>query len=255
MAVAGVLPGVRRDLVGLADAAGGEDDRRGLDGHEAAGLAPVAEDAGDPAAVPVVLLEQLGDRALHEHVDADLDRALLEGPDHLQAGAVADVGEAGVAVAAEVALADEPVLGAVEQGAPVLELEDPLGRLLGVQLGHPPVVEHLPATHGVAEVHLPVVLGPAVAHGRGDAALGHHGVRLAEQGLADDRGLGAGLVGGDGRAQAGPARAHDHDVVGVPLDPTLGVVGHLVAGHLVPSRFRAGHQKNLTSSIAPVESR
>jgi len=27
-----------------------------------------------------------------------------------------------------------------------------------VHLGHPPVVEHLAAAHGVAEVHLPVVL-------------------------------------------------------------------------------------------------
>ncbi len=53
-------------------------------------------------AVPV--LEQLGDRALHEHVDAEGHGALLEGPDHLQAGAVTDVSEAGVAVAAEVAL-------------------------------------------------------------------------------------------------------------------------------------------------------
>ena len=106
------------------------------------------------------VLEQLGDRALHEHVDAERDRALLEGADHLQAGAVADVGEPGVAVAAEVALGDQAVVGAVEQRAPLLELDDPLGRLLGVQLGHPPVVEHLPAAHGVAEVHLPVVLGP-----------------------------------------------------------------------------------------------
>ena len=83
---------------------------------------------------------------------------------------------------------DQAVLGAVEQRAPGLELPDPLRRLLGVQLGHPPVVEELAAAHGVAEVHLPVVLGVDVAHRRGDAALGHHRVRLAEQRLADDRG-------------------------------------------------------------------
>ena len=106
---------------------------------------------------------------------------MLEGADHLQAGAVADVGEPGVAVAAEVALADQPVRRPVEERAPVLELHDPLGRLLGVELRHPPVVEHLPAAHGVAEVHLPVVLGVEVAHRRGRATLGHHRVRLAEQ--------------------------------------------------------------------------
>ena len=59
---------------------------------------------------------------------------LLQGADHLQAGAVADVGEPGVAVAAEVALGDQAVLGAVEQCAPLLELPNPVGRLLRVQL-------------------------------------------------------------------------------------------------------------------------
>ena len=65
VAVAGVLPGVRGDLEGLADAAGGEDDRRRLEDDEPAGLAPVAEGAGDRVAV----LEQLGDRALDEDLD------------------------------------------------------------------------------------------------------------------------------------------------------------------------------------------
>ena len=183
------------------------------------------------------------------------DGALLQGADHLQAGAVADVGETGVLVAAEVALADQAVVGAVEERAPVLELHHPLGRLLGVQLGHPPVVEHLPATHGVAEVHLPVVLGPAVAHGRGDAALGHHGVRLAEQRLADDRGLRAGVVGGDGRAQAGATGTDHHDVVLVSLHAALGGTGHLVARHgvTVTGTGRA-HQKNLTSLITSAAS-
>ena len=197
------------------------------------------------------VLEQLGDRALHEHVDAERDGALLQGPDHLQAGAVADVGEAGVLVAAEVALRDQPVVGAVEQGAPVLQLHDPLGSLLGVQLGHPPVVEHLPATHGVAEVHLPVVLGVDVAHGGRDAALGHHRVRLAQQGLADDGGARTGVVGRDRGPQPGPAGADHDDVVAVPLHAPGLAAGHLVAGHRVAST----HQKNLGSSKTLVASR
>ena len=216
-------------------AAGGQDDRRRLDGDEPAGLAPVAE--APRRSDRLAVQQQLGDGALHEHVDADLDAALLQGADHLQTGAVADVGQARVAVPAEVALADQPVLGAVEDRAPLLELDHPLGRLLGVELGHPPVVEDLAAAHGVAEVDLPVVLGRPVAHGGGDAALGHHGVRLAEQRLADDRGLRAGLVGGDRRTQPRAAGADDDDVVGVPLHPALGVVGHLVAGHRVAGRW------------------
>src|SRR3712207_8498128 len=55
-----------------------------------------------------------------------------------------------------------------------------------VQLGHAPVVEHLAAAHGVPEVHPPVVLGIQVRHRRGDAALRHHCVRLAEQRLRSE---------------------------------------------------------------------
>ena len=151
------------------------------------------------------------------------DDLLLHRADQLEAGAVADVREARVLVAAEVALADPAVLGAVEQRAVGLELPDAVGRLLGVQLGHPPVVEELAAAHRVAEVHLPVVVAVDVAHRGGAAALGHDRVRLAEQRLADDRDLQAGLVRGDRGAQAGPAGADDQDVVAVLLD----LFGHL----------------------------
>ena len=191
--VAGVLPRVRRHLVRLADAAGGQHHRRRLEQDEVAALAPVAERAGDRVAV----LDQVGDRAFVEDLDPGLvvaelglvlllqrDDLLLQGADDLQAGAVADVGQPRVGVAAEVALADPAVLGAVEQRAVGLQLPHPVRRLLGVQFGHPPVVEELAAAHGVAEVDLPVVLGVGVAHRRGAAALGHHGVRLAEQRLA-----------------------------------------------------------------------
>ena len=47
VAVAGVLPGVRRHLERLADAAGGQHHRGRLEQDELAGLAPVAERAGD----------------------------------------------------------------------------------------------------------------------------------------------------------------------------------------------------------------
>src|SRR6266508_3868860 len=135
---------------------------------------------------------------------------------------VADVRQPGVAVPAEVALEDAAVGGAVEQRAPLLELQHPVGCLLRVELGHAPVVEHLAAAHGVAEVDAPVVLRVDVAQRRGHAALRHDRVGLAEQGLADDRRPGAAGRRLDRGPQAGPAGADDDDVVLVDL-----LFGHL----------------------------
>ena len=181
VAVAGVFPAVARDLVGAADAAGRQHDRLRAEHLEAAALALVAERAGDAVAV----LEQRDDRALHVHVDALMDAVILQRADHLEAGAVADVGEPRIAVAAEVALEDAAVLGAIEDRAPRLELADAVGRFLRVQLRHAPVVDVLAAAHRVGEVDLPVVAVVDVGQRRGDAAFGHHRVRLAEQRLAD----------------------------------------------------------------------
>ncbi len=137
-------------------------------------------------------------------------------------------------MAAEVPLGHPAVLGPVEQGAPALELVDPFRCLLGVELGHPPVVQHLAAAHRVAEVDLPVVLRVDVAHRRGHAALGHHRVGLAEQRLADEGHPQPALLGLDRRPQPGAAGAdHDH-VVLVRL-----VLGHLFSGSSRPRRLAA----------------
>ena len=195
---------------------------------------------------PLGSLEQVGDRHLGEDLEPALgvaglalvvllegDDLLLHGADQLEPGAVADVGEARVLVAAEVALADPAVRRAVEEGAVRLELPHPVGSLLGVQLGHPPRVEELAAAHRVAEVDLPAVVAVDVAHARRDAALGHDGVRLAEEGLADDGRAQSRLAGGDRGAQARAAGPDDEDVV---------VVGLEVGGHQL---------KNLRSVRAP----
>jgi hypothetical protein len=87
-----------------------------------------------------------------------------------------------------------------------------------VQLGHPEVVQELPAAHGVAEVDHPVVAGVDVAHRGGRPTLGHHRVRLAEQRLGDDRDALSGEPRLDGGAQAGAAGADDDDVVMVSFD-------------------------------------
>ena len=117
-----------------------------------------------------------------------------------------------VAVATKVALEDLAVLGAVKERTPLLEFENALGCLLGVQLGHAVVIEVLTAAHGVAKVHHPIVLGVDVTHGGGYAAFGHDRVGLAEQRLGDDADVEAALLGLDGRAQSGATGADDDDV-------------------------------------------
>ena len=151
-------------------------------------------------------------------VDARVDAVILQRADHLEAGAIADVGEARVAMAAEIALEDPPVLGAIEHGAPGLELADAIGRFPGVQLGHAPVVDVLAAAHRVGEVHLPVVAVVDVAERRRHAALGHDRVGLAEQRLADQPDLHAGGRRFDGRAEPRAAGADHQNVVRVSFE-------------------------------------
>ncbi len=147
-----------------------------------------------------------------------VDAVVLQRADHFQAGAVADVGEARIAMAAEVALEDAAVGGAVEDGAPGFQLADAGRRFLGVELGHAPVVDVLAAAHGVGEVDLPVVALIDVGQRRRDAAFGHDGVGLAEQRFADEPDGDAGRRGFDGGAQAGAAGADDQDIVFVGFD-------------------------------------
>ena len=225
--VAGVLPGIGGHLERLADPAGGQHHRGRLEHDEPAALAPVAERPGDG----VLVFEQLGDRAFGEHLDPRLivaelgvilllqrDDLLLHGADQLQAGAVTDVRQPRVGVPAEVALADLPVFGAIEQRAVGLQLPDAIRRLLGVQFGHPPVVQELPTPFGVAKVGLPIVLGVGVTHRRRGTALGHHGVSFAEQGFAHHRDSQTPFARLDDRTQPRAAGTdHDH-VVGVPFD-------------------------------------
>ena len=217
VAVAGVFPAVARDLVGAADAAGRQHDGFRAKQLEAPALALVSERADDAVAV----LEQRDDRALHVHVDALMDAVILERADHLQAGAVADVGQPRIAVAAEVALEDASVLRAIEHRAPGLELADAVGRFLRVQLRHAPVVHVLAAAHGVGEMDLPVVAVVDVGQRGGDAALRHHRVRLAQERFADEADRDAGGGGLDGRPEPRAACADDEDVVFVRL-----VFGH-----------------------------
>ena len=162
-----------------------------------------------------------------------MDPVILQRADHLEAGPVSHMGQPGVLVTAEVALQDAAVLGAVEERTPRLQLAHPIGRLPGVELGHARVIQILASAHGVGEVDAPVVAIVDVAHGGGDPALGHDGVRLPEQRLADQRHRNAGASRFDGGAQPCPAGT-DHE-------------------HVVLVRLVLRHQKILQSVQMPIE--
>ena len=120
-----------------------------------------------------------------------VDAVILQGADHFETGAVADVRQARIAVAAEVALQNAAVLGAIEQRAPGFQFAHAVGRFLGVQFGHAPVIQILAAAHGVGEVDAPVIAVVHIGQRGRHAAFGHHGVGFAEQRLADHADLDA----------------------------------------------------------------
>jgi len=121
--------------------------------------------------------------------------------------------EAAEGVAAEGTLQDLPVLGAIEERSPLLELAHAFGSFLRVQLRHAPVVEQLAAAHGVAKMSAPVVGGVDVGHRRCDSAFRHDGVRFAEERFANHSHLRALRQGSEGRSQTSAAGADDQDIV------------------------------------------
>src|ERR1035437_3638021 len=86
--VARAFPGIGRDPVGAAEAAGGQHHRLRFENFEPSPLAVVAERAHDTVAV----LEQRDNRPFHVDGDALMNAVILQGADQFQAGAVADVG-------------------------------------------------------------------------------------------------------------------------------------------------------------------
>jgi hypothetical protein len=148
-----VFPTVAGDLVRAPDAAGGQHHGLGAEQVEAAALAVIPERAGDAA----IVFQQREHGVLHENIQPEMDAVILQGADHFEAGAVAHVRQARIAVAAEIALQDAPIGGAVEERAPGFQLADAVGRFLRVQFRHAPVVEILAAAHGVGEMNFPVI--------------------------------------------------------------------------------------------------
>ncbi len=91
------------------------------------------------------------------------------------------MGKARIFVAAEVPLQNPPVFRAIEDRTPGLEFAHPRRRFASVQLGHAPIVDVLPAAHGVGEVDLPVVAIVDIGKRGRDPALGHDSVGFAQQ--------------------------------------------------------------------------
>src|SRR5205807_3470266 len=123
MAVAGVLPTVGGDFERASDAAGREDDRTSAEHLEAAALSIVSERADHAIAVA----QQTHRRTLHVHVHPAMNPVVLERANHFEPGAIANMREARVAMAAEVALEDTSVRRAIEDRAPRFELAHAIG--------------------------------------------------------------------------------------------------------------------------------
>ena len=161
----------------------------------------------------IAVLEEVDDRALHVHVDSQVNRVILKRADHLETGAVADVREPRIFVSAEISLEDAPIGRPIEDSSPRLELTHAIRRFLRVKLRHSPVVHVLAAAHRIGEMHSPVVAVVDVGERCGDAAFGHHRVRLAEQRLAHEPYASAGICGFDRCAKSRASGAYDENVV------------------------------------------
>ena len=197
------MPGVEP-----ARAAGGEDDRLRADRLQAA----VQEIPGDHALAAVVVDDELPGEELLVGRDVALHHLLVEDVDQDVAGDVGRVGGARLAGRAERPLRDPAVLGAREDGAPVLELVDVAGRLVAEDLDRVLVAQVVGALDRVVGVLLGVVLGGVPERGV-DPALGRAGVAAHRMDLREKRDVGAEIVRLDRGAHARQAGADDEHVV------------------------------------------
>src|ERR1041385_9349581 len=114
MSVAGVLPAVARNFVGAANSAGREHDSVRPKNQESAALAIVTECADDA----ITFLEQRQNRPFHVNIDPLMDAVVLQRPNHFQSGAIADMRETRITVAAEIALQNPAVFRPFDYRAP-----------------------------------------------------------------------------------------------------------------------------------------
>ena len=182
-----------------------------------------------------IVEQQIDDRVLHVDRDAQMDGVVLQRANQLQAGAIADVREARVAVAAEVALVDAAVRGAIEHGAPRLELADAIGRLCAWSSAIRQLLTYWPprivSAKCTCQLSRSSLLPIAAAMPPSAITV----CALPSKRLADEADRDASRGSFDRGAQAGAAGADDQ--------------------HVVAIRVRRAHQNSLRSVITPIEQR
>src|SRR5690348_15697807 len=87
VAGAGAIQAVARDLIGFTHVASREHDRFRAEEVTSPALAIVTKRGADPLAV----LEQSKDADFHVHIDPAMHAVVLQGPDHLETGAITDM--------------------------------------------------------------------------------------------------------------------------------------------------------------------
>src|SRR5690349_20901247 len=153
VAVTGAFPTIARDFVGAPGSAGGEDDGLGGKQVETAAFAVVRHRPGHASAVE----QQLDDGVLHMNGGAEVNRVILERSNQFEPRTVADMRKPRIAMTAEITLVDAAVPGAIEYRTPPLQLAHAIGRFLGMDFSHAPVVHVLAAAHRVRKVDAPAV--------------------------------------------------------------------------------------------------
>src|SRR6266850_2086251 len=132
-----------------------------------------------------------------------MNAAILKGAYHLEAGAIANMTKTFEGMTAKSSLQNLSVAGSIEHGSPLFQLANSIWRLLRMNMGHPPVVQKLPAAHRVAKMGAPIVRFVHIGNRCGDAAFSHDSVRLAEERFTDDTNLYSLTKRLDRRTQAG----------------------------------------------------
>src|ERR1700738_5161928 len=122
MSVTGVLPTVARDFVSTPDSPGCKHDRFRAENFESTTF-PFVTKCTDGA---IAVLQDRQDRVLHVDVDAAVHTVILKRANHFQTGTISDMCKSRVSMAAEIALQNSPILGAIEHCAPRFKLAHPI---------------------------------------------------------------------------------------------------------------------------------
>src|SRR6267378_2878666 len=134
-----------------------------------------------------------------------MNAAILKGAYHLETSAIANVTKTPESMTTKCSLQNLSVAGSIEHRSPLFQLANSIWGLLRMNVGHPPVVQKLPAAHRVAKMRAPIVRFVHIGNGRGDAAFSHDSVRFAEERFTDDTNSYSLTKRLDRRTQAGTA--------------------------------------------------